>query len=367
MMADRPFIVLALPRSRTYWISKFLSYGDYHCGHDELQHCRSLDDCRAWYRQPCVGTVETAAAPFWRLIVREWPDMRIVTIRRSVAAVLASVVRVIPACDRAVMRTTLMALDHKLDQIEARVPGVLRLDYGELATERGCVRLFEHCLPYDHDPVWWAWRQAERISGDLAAQVRYCRAYLPQLEKLARAAKHRILADMAPIERPETWEGFTFQDEQFDRWYADAAPLFREHMAATGQDIEDWRLKNHSMLRRLDNVGALQVMTARCNGALFGYLVTIIGPSLDAQDVMEAHHLPFFARPDVPGLGMKLQRASIEALCRKGVAAVIGRAGTRGSGPRLGTVYRRLGFEPAGNLYLLELKEARAWASSLPQ
>jgi hypothetical protein len=361
-LTNHPFIVLALPRSRTKWCAEFLSYGDWHCGHDELQHCRSLEDCRAWYRQPCVGTVETAAAPFWRLIAHEWPDMRIVTIRRPVAAVLASVVRVIPACDRAVMRTTLMALDRKLDQIEARVPGALRIDYGELATERGCVRLFEHCLPYDHDPVWWAWRQSERISGNLAAQVRYCRAYLPQLEKLARAAKHHILADMAPVERPETWEGFVFQDESFDTSFPDAAPLFRAHMAATGQDIEDWSRKNIPALRRLDDVGALQIMTARTNGALCGYLLTMISPSLDARNVLEAHHLPFFARPDIPGLGMKLQRASIEALRRKGVAAVIGRAGTIGSGPRMGTIYRRLGFEDAGHLYKLDLKEARAWA-----
>jgi hypothetical protein len=361
-MADRPFIVLALPRSRTKWLASFLSYGSWHCGHDELQHCRSLEDCRAWYRQPCVGTVETACAPFWRLIAREWPDMRIATIRRPVNAVLASVVRVVPGIDRAAVSAALLAADRKLDQIEARMPGVLRVDYADLASERTCVQLFEFCLPYDHDPVWWAWRHAERISGDLAAQVRYCRAYLPQLEKLARAAKHRILADMEPIERPETWEGFTFQDEQFDRWYADAVPLFREHMAVTGQDIEDWKLKNTPLLRRLDAVGALQVMTARSNGRLFGYLMTMIGPSLDAQDVMEAHHLPFFARPDVPGLGMKLQRAAHDALRRKGVSTVIGRAGTRGSGPRLGTIYRRLGFEDAGHLYRLELKGTHAWA-----
>jgi hypothetical protein len=52
---------------------------------------------------------------------------------------------------------------------------------------------------------------------------------------------------------------------------------------------------------------------------------------------------------------MKLQRASLAALRERGVDEVVMRAGHRGSGPRLGTIYRRLGAEEFGNLYRLEL------------
>lgn len=349
-----PFIVLALPRSRTKWLSAYLSYRDWHCGHDELQYCRSLDDVRTWWTQPNIGTVETAAAPFWRLLP---PDIRIVTVRRSVADVLSSVIRAVPGCDLSTVKRVLRAADRKLDQIEARCEGVLSVDYAELATEATCARIFEHCLPYAHDPTWWASWNDQHVSGNLTAQIRYAAAYLPQLQKLARTAKHHILAGMAHSTEPP--DGFVFQDEPFDIWYRDAVPLFRDHMAQTGQGIEDWSRKNIPLGRRLDDAGAMQIITARSNGRMFGYLMAIMSPTLDDPAALMANHLPVFASPGCPGLGMKLQRASIEALRAKGVTEVFGRAGVRGSGPRLGAVYRRLGFEDAGHLYRRDLTEAR--------
>ena len=63
------FVVLAMPRSRTKWLSQFLSYGPWQVGHDEIRHCRSMDDVAAWLSQPFTGTIETAArAAFWRLL-----------------------------------------------------------------------------------------------------------------------------------------------------------------------------------------------------------------------------------------------------------------------------------------------------------
>jgi hypothetical protein len=348
------FFVLALPRSRTKWMSGYLSYRDWHCGHDELQHCRSLEDVQAWWTQPNIGTCETSAAPFWRLFR---PDLRIVTVRRPVMDVLASVIREVPGCDPVTVGRLLRAADLKLNQIEARIPGVLSVKFDDLDHEITCARVFTHCLPYPHDHDWWASWNATRVSGNLRAQCRYATAYLPQLQKLARTAKQRILADMKPNAEPP--EGFVFQDEPFDCWYRDAVPLFREHMAVTGQGIEDYTRKNLPLLRRLDDAGAMQIITARSrNGLMQGYLLAVISPSLDDPAALMGTHLPVFASPDCPGLGMRLQRASIEALRGKGVTEVFSRAGTRGSGPRLGAVYRRLGFEDAGQLYRRDLAEA---------
>jgi len=100
----------------------------------------------------------------------------------------------------------------------------------------------------------------------------------------------------------------------------------------------------------------LQTMTARSNGRMFGYLMTVIGPSLDARDRLAGFHTIFFASPLIRGLGMKLQRAALDALRARGVQEVQMRAGHRGSGPRLGTFYRRLGAEEFGQLYRLELE-----------
>jgi GNAT superfamily N-acetyltransferase len=98
-------------------------------------------------------------------------------------------------------------------------------------------------------------------------------------------------------------------------------------------------------------LGLIQTMTARSNGRIFGYLQTVIGPTFDAPGVVQAWHTIFFASPDVRGLGMKLQRAALARLREMGVDEVIMRAGVRGSGPRLGTFYRRLGAEDLGQLY----------------
>src|SRR5215472_5799290 len=84
------FLVLAMPRSRSAWLARYLQYGEYQVGHDELRHMRSLADVQSWLSQEKTGSVETACAPWWRLIPA---GMRIVTVHRPVAAVAASLRR----------------------------------------------------------------------------------------------------------------------------------------------------------------------------------------------------------------------------------------------------------------------------------
>jgi GNAT superfamily N-acetyltransferase len=339
-----------MPRSRTKWLSQFLSYGPWQVGHDEIRHCRSLDDVSAWLAQPFTGTVETAATPFWRLLP---PNVRVVTVRRPVDEVVASLRRTGVAFEDAPMTAMLRATARKLDQIEKRVPDVLALTFADLATEAGCARVFEHCTGMAHDHAWWAACDAVNIQINFEHLVRYFVAHRPLLDKLAKTAKHRCLANMT--RRPREPDGVTFQHEPFRAFYRDAAPLFAEHLTQTGQSPDDHARKNIALLEMLDDAGMLQTITARMNGRMFGYLQTVIGPTLDAPDVAQAWHTIFFASPDIRGLGMKLQRAALAALRERGVDEVIMRAGHRGSGPRLGTFYRRLGAEDFGQLYKLEL------------
>lgn len=346
------FVVFTLPRSRSKWLSKFLSHGEWICGHDELQYCQSLQDITTWFTQPNIGTVETSASPFWRLLVRDQPSARIAVVRRPVDEVLAALAK--QGVGSETVEAMIRAADRKLEQIERRVPGVLSVRFDDLWREDVCGRLFEHCLQQPHDSRRWRALDAQHVSGDIKAQVRYCQAYLPRFLKLARSARQRILIDMArPVVPPE---GFTFQVEDIETWFRDAKPLIREHMIVTGQDVDDFKLKNETMLRKLDQIGAMQIMTARSNHRMFGYLMTVVGPSLDAEDRIEALHLPFFVTKDCPGgLGLKLQRAALEALRARGVSDLFARAGVRGSGPRLGMMYKRLGYEEFGTLHRLDL------------
>ncbi|HEY2418816.1 MAG TPA: sulfotransferase [Steroidobacteraceae bacterium] len=347
-----PFVIFALPRSRSTWLSRFLTYADWQCGHDELRHCRSLEDVQSWLAQPCTGTVETAAAPFWRLLACYRPDARVVTVRRPVEEVLPSLRQAGLQFDERTMRLVLGHLDHKLDQIECRMPDVLSVQFSALVEEQTCARVFEHCLPYQHDSAWWRALAGTNIQINLPFLMRYYGAHQKQLAKLAKQARHRMLAGM---ERGFELDGVTFQHEPFEQFYRDAQPLFAEHLVQTDQSPDDHTLKNLPILQALDAMGALQTMTARSNGRMFGYLMTVIGPSLDARDRLAGFHTIFFASPLIRGLGMKLQLAALDALRARGVHEVQMRAGHRGAGPRLGTFYRRLGAEEFGQLYRLSL------------
>jgi len=346
------FLILGLPRSRTFWLSRFLSYGTHHCGHEEIRHLRGMADVESWFAQDDTGSAETAGAPWWRLIPA---DVRVAVIRRPPSDVIDSLMRIDGVTyDRAVLERSIGRLDAKLDQIEARRPGVLSVSFDSLDYEAVCARVFEHCLPYRHDPGWWRALASVNLQVPMVALQRHMRAHWPQLEKMASTAKQVSLRQLMARSRVEM-EGVTFQQERFDPWFRDAQSLFQEHMVATGQAPGDQHKKNLTLLRLLDRHEALQITTARCNGRMLGYLMAVVGPSLDAQGVIAAENLPFFVSQDAPGIGMKLQRASVEALRDRGVGEVLMRAGVRGSGPRLGAMYRRMGAEDMGRLYKLPL------------
>lgn len=350
-----PFVVLALPRSRTFWLSRFLQYGQWFVGHEELRHCRSLDDIRSWLSQPYTGTVETAAAPFWRLIPRFAPEARIVTVHRPVADVMASLRRGGMVFDDAVMWPILEHQAAKLRQLERRLPDVMSVRFEDMADEEVCAGLFEHCLGLPHDPEWWQRLDAMNLQISLPHMMRYFAAHRPQLEKVAKQAKHRMLAGM---QRSPEIDGVTFQCEPFAKFYEDAKPLFAEHLMQTEQSPDDHMRKNLPLLQRLDEMGALHVFTSRSNGRMFSYLLSVISPSLDSPHEILAEQTIFFADPSFPGLGIKTQKAAIDDLRMKGVHRVLMRAGHRGSGPRLGAMFRRLGGEPFGALYTLQVGDA---------
>jgi GNAT superfamily N-acetyltransferase len=142
--------------------------------------------------------------------------------------------------------------------------------------------------------------------------------------------------------------------EPFSDFVRDAETLIADHAAMVGRKAGlDF---NVPMFQALDDIGALQVMTARSNGRCFGHLVSVIAPSPDVPGVTEGHHTMFYTAPEVRGLGVRLLMRANDALRERGCAAVLMRAGVVGSGPTLGAVYRRLGAEQFGELYKLGLE-----------
>lgn len=354
-MIPAPFIVYGLPRSRTYWLSRFLTHGETKCGHDELRYIRGLDDIKSLLSMPFYGSAETAAAPWWRLIHAMRPDLKTVVIRRPVADVVASLLATGVTFDKPALIRVMQRLDVKLDQIEARVPGILSVKFDDLKDGEVCADVFEHCTGQALGSGWWRHMSAQHLTVDLETLLRYTQAHMPQLERVGRLAKQRILAKMS--RRSVSSDAVTFQQESVDVVIRDAQTLFSQHSVEVGEAPSSWQDKNVELMLALEQMGALYTTTARSNGKLFGYLTSIVAPALDSKDGIDAVQTLFYVSPDAPGLALKLQRASVEFLRKRGVHQVAFRAGPRGVGDKISTIFRRLGAQDAGHMFTLDLKE----------
>ena len=80
------FLVLCLPRSRSAWLSHYLSYPLARplqpVGHELLSECPDVETFLDSYRNGMCGTVETAGALMLRIVRTELPQCRIVLVRR---------------------------------------------------------------------------------------------------------------------------------------------------------------------------------------------------------------------------------------------------------------------------------------------
>lgn len=166
-----PFIVYALPRSRSAWIAAFLTYGEWVCHHDRAMLMRSMDDVQTFFA-PNTGTVETGVMMGWWLINHYVPGIRSVVIRRPVEDAIASMMAVdvsgVASFDEAKVRHIMTYGDRMLEKIGKR-HGALQLEFDELATKEGCRKLFEFCLPYPFDEGWWQIMRNQNIQVDVRA------------------------------------------------------------------------------------------------------------------------------------------------------------------------------------------------------
>ena len=179
----KPFIILSLPRSRTAWLSHFLSYNQQFCAHDISLDSKSVGDL--WARLGYFrGTVETGAAFAWPLFVGK---AKVFVVRRPVAEVDASF--------------RLMGLEVPLDELERRaadldtaseVVGVRTIQHRALADENVCAWLFEQCLGLPFDRGWWAALAGVNIQLDMAKRFEKIRANHPQIERLKTEARNQV-------------------------------------------------------------------------------------------------------------------------------------------------------------------------------
>ena len=350
-----PFVVFSLPRSRSVWLSYWLTYGAYYCAHDSVAKFRTLADAQSWLSQDYTGTVETSGSYWWRLLQKYRPDAQVAVVLRPVKEVYDSLQQV-GDFDNSLLLKNLEQNYRKLEQLACRLPNVYVIEYKDFADEQRCSELFEHCLPYAHDSLRWKVFNKLNLQQSMSSQIRYALANKPQMELLMSVAKQHSLMELTQS-KPFDMNGVSIKVEPFAQFLRDGVALFREHAAAVGETTDSYLSKNIPLWQTLEATNALRMTVARQNGRIIGYLATTESPSLEYSDKMFAYQSLRYASPYYPGLGLKLTRAAIADSIQRGNAEVFAQTGTRGEGSRVSSLYKRCGFVESGMVYRLNLRE----------
>jgi hypothetical protein len=193
-----PFIIYALPRSRTAWLSAFLTYGQWRCRHEIAIKLRSIGELKAALAQPFTGYAETAAGPAWHLIHHYRPDIRAVVVRRPVEDTMRAMIDAGEAAgvtyDQHRLRRIMTYEGRCLEKI-SNLPGVMSVEYADLEKGETCRDIFEFCLPYHFDYDWWEAMRQKNIQVDLNKFFRNYEEHRSEVEKF----KHDCWIDLRRI------------------------------------------------------------------------------------------------------------------------------------------------------------------------
>lgn len=186
MSGNSPFMIMALPRSRTAWTSHFLTYGEARCGHDVGVECGSIGEFLGNFQSGFLsGSCETGAMIAWKIIKKEIPSMKFVVVRRPTHEVWSSLTRWGIAGDE----RQLVEKAGMLSAISAS-PGAVTIDWLQLNDPSICRRLFEHCLGIEMDV--WHYQQLANVNIQINMPERIERLKVNQPRLLA--LKEEVIA-----------------------------------------------------------------------------------------------------------------------------------------------------------------------------
>lgn len=141
---SEPFLIFALPRSRTAWLANFLNYGAVECGHELTSGL-----CQDGLRQHLTGSAkayagnsDTGQALIANELLDLLPSARVVVVYRDERDVCASLSRIgLPVTPH-----MLAAHQNALDQLSRRA-GTLTVDFEDLAAESAARAILAHVAP----------------------------------------------------------------------------------------------------------------------------------------------------------------------------------------------------------------------------
>ncbi len=352
-----PFIIFGLPRSRTAWLSRWLSAA---CGrpvgHDLAIQADTVEGLLGQIWQDYAGTVETGAIDGWRLLRRSLPQAPMVVVHRPLAGVQASLAAL-----------GLTAPAEQLEQREAemqelsRQPGVLSVPFEALRYPQACAAIQAHCLP-GLPFNWELWVEADRtnVQVEMPARVAVLAERAGAIARLKAEAAERTNSG-----RPWTLVAAELWADCAAECQAMGAAHHGEASAAFGDGV--YRL-DVAALARLEAAGGFRAITARVDSRLAGYCLWTNEINVEAVEAPAATQGPFYVDPAHAGLqlGRQLLARSRDVLAADGVQFLRLHHTTSGRGTRAGALYRRMGAVetkreytlPIAGPVVIELKEA---------
>lgn len=191
-----PFIILSLPRSRSYWLSRLLSYNGDICRHDSVLQLRSLEDLQNWFHPGLYGVVETAGIAYWRLLLDLHPGIKVVIIKRSLIDVVNSIMTTDQPLTRKQIVKAMSRLETKLNQIASRVPNSLVLDYYSLDKEEIIEKLWNFCMPYSFPREHWLSLKGINLQVSVTKTIEYVRDNYAELNYLYNQVRQQSLFNL---------------------------------------------------------------------------------------------------------------------------------------------------------------------------
>jgi hypothetical protein len=174
------FIVYALPRSRTKWLSEFLSYGNVKCLHEITMHAHTLETLQSIMGLQNIGICDTGLVEFCKQIASSSQNANVLVIRRDVKDVAQSLLKFGIEAEG-----TLNKLNTFLDMAE-KLPRAITINYSDLDNETSCKRAFEHCLGVAFDSDHWEQLRHKNIQVDMQQFIEEFAANYNGIENLKK-------------------------------------------------------------------------------------------------------------------------------------------------------------------------------------
>ena len=178
------FFIFALPRSRTFWTSRFLCQKGWVCHHDLVARLANLKAIEDIMSEPRSGLADTGLALGWRYVRERFPESRFAVIRRNRKAVEDSI-RALGLDPR---WANLDDLEHALDELDQQ-PGTLSIDFDELDHEAPVRALVHHCLGTEFDFERWEAMRHVNLQIDMKRRLEQLRRNHDRLRALKQKLK----------------------------------------------------------------------------------------------------------------------------------------------------------------------------------